>query len=229
MVADLLGRLAHDFNNILGIIIGNLDVLGDLKCGNPAVNDLAKEALDAATGGSALTKRLLAIAGRQTLRPASVDLGALLPDLAAAWRRSLGPSLRIDCALAPEPWPVFADRSELRAALVALAENAATAMPGGGILTIGAENRSVAAAQGAPLGLAAGDYGMIELRDTGVGIPPASLPRIFEPFFTTKQGVRGSGLGLSVVAGFARQSCGCIDVESEAGRGTIARLFLPRA
>jgi signal transduction histidine kinase len=224
--AELIGRLAHDFNNLLGIVIGNLDVLNDLGTGGEGVAQLVGEALDAALRGTDLTGRLLAAAGRQALRPAPVAPAVFLAELARSWRSALGPDIGVAVDVAADAWTIAADPGHLTACLGNLVDNARAAMPDGGLLTVTAGNRD-AVVEAAPV--SPGDYGVIELRDSGTGIPPSLLPRVCEPFVTTKQGLGCTGLGLSVVAGFARQSGGHLELESELGAGTIVRLLLPRA
>ncbi len=229
-IGNLTGGMAHDFNNLLGVIIGNLDMLQECKRGDAEVEELAGDALDAAQRGADLTRRLLAFARRQALQPRRIDLNDLVTDITRLLSRTLGETVEIALDLAPELWPVVADPAQLEASLTNLATNARDAMPGGGGLVIATANRRLDADYaGQHTDLAAGDYVMIEVSDTGGGIPPDILGKIFEPFYTTKELGKATGLGLSMVFGFMRQSGGHIDVYSEPGVGSIFRLYLPRA
>jgi PAS domain S-box-containing protein len=229
-VGQLTGGMAHDFNNMLGIVIGNLDLLrlgGGL---NPEQSELVGDALEAALYGADLTRRLLAFARRQPLQPQRVDINGLVSNTIRLLARTLGEHIPIRIDLAPEPWPVLVDPAQLEASLVNLATNARDAMPHGGRLTIATANRVLDADYAAAhVDLDPGDYVMIEVCDTGAGIPPDIMARVFEPFFTTKEPGKGTGLGLSMVFGFAKQSGGHINVYSELNQGTTFRLYLPRA
>jgi CheY-like chemotaxis protein len=180
--------------------------------------------------GAAVTRRLLAFAREQPLEAAPVDLAVLLPDLAENMlSRTLGGTVRVATDVETGLWPVLADATELQVALLNLAINGRDAMPGGGVLTLSAENVRCGAAQGgAPGGLSPGEYVAVSVADTGNGMSEEVLARAFEPFFTTKEVGRGSGLGLSQVYGFSKQSGGDVEVRSEVGRGTTFTLYLPR-
>ena len=233
-IGNLTGGLAHDFNNLLGIIIGNLDLLRGQPGGgitkDPNLEQLTAEALDAALRGADLTRRLLAFARRQTLQPQRTDLNELIEGISKLLRRTLGTDIEIKLNLEPQVWPVNVDPSQLGASLINIVNNARDAMPNGGTLTIATSNRQLdedyAAAQA---DLAPGNYALIEVSDTGSGIPPEMLNHIFDPFFTTKEQGKGTGLGLSMVFGFIKQSAGHVNVYSEVGHGTTFRLYLPRA
>ncbi len=233
-IGNLTGGLAHDFNNLLGIIIGNLDLLRGRPGGgiskDPQLEQLTGEALDAALRGADLTRRLLAFARRQTLQPQRIDLNELIEGISKLLRRTLGADMEIILNLEPEVWPVNADPSQLGASLINIVNNARDAMPEGGTLTIATSNRQLdedyAAAHS---DLVPGDYILIEVSDTGSGIPAEILDHIFDPFFTTKEQGKGTGLGLSMVFGFIKQSSGHINVYSEVGHGTTFRLYLPRS
>jgi len=230
VIGNLTGGMAHDFNNLLAVIVGNLDVLRSLMAGNATVDELGGEALGAALRGAELTRRLLAFARRQPLQPIQIDVNSLVSDITKLLSRTLGEQISIDVSLAPDLWPVVADPAQLEAALTNLATNARDAMPKGGRLTITTANRELDedyAAQHPEV--VAGKFTMIEVSDTGTGMPPQVLGRIFEPFFTTKEEGIGTGLGLSMVFGFMKQSGGHINVYSEPGVGTTFRLYLPRA
>jgi signal transduction histidine kinase len=228
-VGQLTGGLAHDFNNLLLVIIGNLDQLLESKTGDRLVQELARHALEAAQRGADLTRSLLAFARRQPLRPQRVAINDLVHGIARLLARTLGERVEISLALAPDVWPVVADPAQLEAALTNLATNARDAMPRGGHLTIVTANRHLDddyTSQHADV--TAGDYVMIEVSDTGTGMPPEIMAQIFDPFFTTKGRGEGTGLGLSMVFGFMKQSGGHINVYSEPGVGTTFRLYLPR-
>jgi PAS domain S-box-containing protein len=232
-IGNLTGGLAHDFNNLLGIIIGNLDLLraqpGNGVTKDPNLNQLSNEALDAALRGADLTKRLLAFARRQTLQPQRTDLNELIEGISKLLRRTLGTDIEIKLDLEPKAWAANVDPSQLGASLINIVNNARDAMPNGGTLTIVTSNRHLDEDYvAAHADLAPGDYTLIEVSDTGTGIPPELLNHIFDPFFTTKEQGKGTCLGLSMVFGFTKQSAGHINVYSEVGHGTTFRLYLPR-
>jgi PAS domain S-box-containing protein len=233
-IGNLTGGMAHDFNNLLGIIIGNLDLLrglpGASAVTDPKIDQLASEALDAALRGADLTKRLLAFARRQSLRPQRINVNELVQGISKLLNRTLGDDIEIKLNLGAEVWPVDADPSQLGASLINIGNNARDAMPNGGVLTIATSNRNLDEDYAAVHPeLMAGTYTLIEVSDTGTGIPQEMLNHIFEPFFTTKEQGKGTGLGLSMVFGFVKQSAGHITVYSEVGHGTTFRLYLPRA
>jgi PAS domain S-box-containing protein len=228
-IGNLTGGLAHDFNNLLGIIIGNLDLLGDDSLDRALQKELRKDALESALRGSDLTRRLLAFARRQPLRPRVVDVNALVSEITALLKRTLGENIEFHMNLADELWPIRADAAQLEAAMLNLATNARDAMPRGGKLIIRTANTPLDDAYVAQHAeLAAGDYVLIEVCDTGIGMSAEIAARIFEPFFTTKEAGKGTGLGLSMVFGFIKQSGGHINVYSEESKGTCFRLYLPR-
>ena len=229
-VGQLTGGIAHDFNNLLGVIIGSLDLLKQARKDDPEEAEaLAKDALEAALRGSELTGRLLAFARRQPLRPLRVDLNDLVTNIVRLLSRTLGENVEIKLKLAPDCWAVVVDPAQLESAIANLATNARDAMPRGGQLMIATSNRHLDADYvGQYADLQPGDYALIEITDTGTGVPPEMLHRIFEPFFTTKGVGKGTGLGLSMVFGFMKQSGGHINVYSELGHGTTFRLYLPR-
>jgi signal transduction histidine kinase len=228
-VGQLTGGLAHDFNNLLLVIIGNLDDLIDSKKTAPAEQELARQALEAAQRGADLIRSLLAFARRQPLQPRRIAINDLMRGTAKLLDRTLGERIAVTLELAPDVWPVVADPAQLEAALTNLATNARDAMPKGGRLTIATANRHLDEDYGSQhADVAPGDYAMIEVSDTGSGMPPELLAQIFDPFFTTKERGEGTGLGLSMVFGFMKQSGGHINVYSEPGAGTTFRLYLPR-
>jgi signal transduction histidine kinase len=228
-VGQLTGGLAHDFNNLLLVVIGNLDQLIESKRNDAAVQELARQALEAAQRGADLTRSLLAFARRQPLRPQRIAINDLVDGIARLLGRTLGERIEVSLALAPDIWPVVADPAQLEAALTNLATNARDAMPRGGRLAIVTANRQLDedyVAQHAEV--TAGDYATIEVSDTGIGMSPEIAAQIFDPFFTTKGRGEGTGLGLSMVFGFVKQSGGHISVYSEPGVGTTFRIYLPR-
>ncbi len=229
-IGQLTGGMAHDFNNILGVIIGNLDLLKPLVGADALASELCAEARDGAVRCADLIRRLLAFARRQSLRPAQNDVNALVGDLSRLLGRTLGEHVTLTLDLDAALWPVKVDSSQLEAALINLAANARDAMPKGGQLTIASRNATLDTGYAAQHpDVSAGDYAVIEVSDTGTGIPPEIVGRIFEPFFTTKETGHGTGLGLSMAFGFVKQSGGHLTVYSEPGLGTTFRIYLPRS
>jgi PAS domain S-box-containing protein len=230
-IGQLTGGLAHDFNNLLLVILGNLSLLAEIL--PPEDEDAlgcCGEARDAALRGAALIRSLLAFARRQPLKPELIEINALITDQMVLLRRTLGERVEVTTDLSADLWPVMVDAAQLEAALVNLAANARDAMPKGGHLTIATKNRRLDSdyAERHPE-VTPGDHAMIEVSDTGTGMSEAVISHIFEPFFTTKERGSGTGLGLSMVFGFIKQSGGHVNVYSEVGVGTTFRLFLPRA
>src|SRR5712675_157454 len=228
-IGNLTGGMAHDFNNMLGVIIGNIDLLRDLRKDDADVDELTREALDAAFRGAVLTRRLLAFARQQPLRPQRVDVNELVSGITRLLSRTLGEDIEISLDLSAEVWPVVVDPAQLEASLTNLATNARDAMPNGGRLMVVTSNRYLDADYAAQHSeVVPGAYVVIEVSDTGSGMTQEVINRIFEPFFSTKARDKGTGLGLSMVFGFIKQSGGHISVYSEPGIGTNFRLFLPR-
>lgn len=225
VIGQLTRGLAHDFNNLLMAIIGNLEMVLGRLC-EEAERRLISAALDAAERGADLTSRLLAFARRQPLRPEPVDLDANVASMADMLRSALGGMTRVELDLAPAVPTAFVDPKQLDLVLLNLAINARDAMPNGGTLRIATGYEAVGEAT-RPEHPPAGEYVIVTVTDTGVGMAPELLGRIFEPFFTTKEPGRGSGLGLSQALGFVHQSGGGIRVASTPGRGTTIRLYLP--
>jgi PAS domain S-box-containing protein len=226
-IGKLTGGIAHDFNNLLAAVIGGLSLLerrASLSGEQGRVLGMTKRA---AEQGSVLVQRLLAFARRQKLEPHSVDFGALRDAVSDLLAHTLGGLVDIVWKVDRGVWNVFADQAQLELALVNLIINARDAMQNGGTVTISAENRSVAADD--PPDFACGDYVLLSVTDTGTGISPENLENVLEPFFTTKDMGKGSGLGLSMVYGFAKQSEGAFRISSKLGEGTTAELWLPRA
>jgi PAS domain S-box-containing protein len=230
-VGQLTGGLAHDFNNMLAGVSGHLELMKlRLKMGR--LEDL-RERIDAALGvtqrAAALTHRLLAFSRRQALDPKPTRVNELVASMTDLFTRTAGPAIELDNRLAPDLWPVFCDPNQLESALLNLANNARDAMPDGGTLLIETANVTLdAAAASHHPGLQAGEHVVVKVSDNGSGMTPDVLARAFDPFFTTKPMGQGTGLGLSMVYGFATQSHGHVRIDSEPGRGTTVRLTLPR-
>ena len=229
-IGNLTGGLAHDFNNLLGVVIGNLELARPSLRDDQELDEMVGDAIEAAWRGANLTRRLLAFARRQSLQPARLDINELVGNTVRLLRRLLGEDIEVVLDLSDEIWPAMVDPAQLEASLANLANNARDAMPRGGRLTIKTSNAELDADYAAVHpDVAVGDYVVIEIGDTGVGMSPETASHIFEPFFTTKEPGRGTGLGLSMVFGFLRQSGGHVNVYSEEGVGTIFRLYLPRS
>jgi PAS domain S-box-containing protein len=228
-LGQLTGGVAHDFNNILTVITGTIGILADGVADRPPLAAIAKMIGEAAERGGELTRRLLAFARKQPLQPRETDVNALIVDTVNMLQPSLGAKIEIVSALAPHTWPALVDPSQLATALVNLALNARDAMPAGGKLTLETGNVELDAAGVDTAELSRGSYVAITVTDTGTGIPMAIRDRVLEPFFTTKDERKGTGLGLSMVYGFVSQSGGHLTIDSEEGRGTSVRIFLPRA
>ncbi|AWI89388.1 hybrid sensor histidine kinase/response regulator [Methylobacterium sp. DM1] len=225
-VGQLAGGIAHDFNNVLQAIIGYSDLLlASHRPTDHAFQDIMQIKQNANRAAS-LVRQLLAFSRRQTLRPEVMDVGEALSDLTLLLKRLLGERVQLDFRHGREIWPIKADVNQFEQVIVNLAVNARDAMPGGGSLTIRTANCPVDGER--PVGIPAGDHVMIEVTDTGEGIPPEVRQKIFEPFFTTKEIGKGTGLGLSTVFGIVNQSGGAIDVQSQVGEGTTFRIYLPR-
>lgn len=219
----LTGGIAHDFNNYLAVILGNLDLLEEHLAGDPKARELIGAALHGAIRSQELTHSLLAFARRQPLEPKVVDVGEAIRDTAKLLERTLGEDIVLTVRVEPGLWPVLVDSAQLASCIVNLARNARDAMTNGGQLSISASNSPADTADAIP-----GDCVVIEVADTGPGIPPQVLSNVFEPFFTTKPVGHGTGLGLSMVYGFVTQSGGDIRIQSRLGEGTQVRIFLPR-
>jgi signal transduction histidine kinase len=226
-VGQLTGGVAHDFNNLLAVILGNAELVADRL----GTDDKQVRAIThAATRGAELTQRLLSFSRKQALRPETVDLNACVTGMTDMLRRTLGETIEIELILASGLSSSEVDPGQLESALLNLAVNARDAMPQGGRLTIETADIELdddyAATQG---DVTPGRYVQLSVTDTDVGIPSENIEHVFEPFFTTKDVGEGSGLGLSMVFGFAKQSGGDVAIESEAGQGTTVTLFLRRA
>jgi len=232
-VGQLTGGIAHDFNNLLTVILGNAELLAEHPHADPRSRELARMTRTAAERGADLVRRLLAFSRRQPLVPVAVDVEALVAEMAGLLHRALDEHVEIRCQAQPDLWRALADPTQLESALLNLCLNARDAMPGGGRLTL--HLRNVAGGAGSVPGSGPdeegpdGDCVCISVADSGTGMPDEVAARAFEPFFTTKDVGAGSGLGLSMVYGFARQSGGQVRIESAPGQGTTVHLCLPRA
>ena len=229
-VGQLTGGLAHDFNNLLTIIIGNAEELAQIHAPDADARWLAEATMQAAERGALLTSRLLSFARLQTLSPRKVHLGELLAGLEVLIRRTITENITITLAADRDVWPVEVDPSQLENAILNLAINARDAMPHGGQITIRASNIIIGQDDPRRQEAFVGErYVTITVVDNGCGMPPHDIERAFEPFFTTKEIGKGSGLGLSMVWGFVRQSRGFAEITSELGNGTSVNLFFPIA
>ena len=229
-VGQLTSGIAHDFNNMLSIIVGSLEVIRQrLAQGRTDIDKLLDNAMDGATRAATLTHQLLAFSRQQPLAPVSVDVNGLVSKLGELLRRALGETIALECVLAGGLWRCSVDPSQLENAILNLAVNARDAMPGGGRLTIEAQNAFLDDEYAADhLEVAAGQYVLIAITDTGTGMPPEIVHRAFDPFFTTKAEGQGTGLGLSQVYGFVKQSGGHVKIYSEVGHGTTVKAYFPR-
>jgi len=226
-IGRLTGGIAHDFNNLLTVVSGNAELLHD-EAANDRVARRASAIRRAADQGERLTRQLLAFSRRQMLRPEPVDLRERTSDIAEMLSRSLREDIEVSVEIPQDLWPVAVDPGEFELALLNLGVNARDAMPNGGRFSVEAHNLSLPCRDAVSAGLV-GDFVVVILSDTGTGMIPEVQARAFEPYFTTKEVGVGSGLGLSQVYGFARQSGGAALIESEIGWGTSITLYLPRA
>jgi len=228
-IGQLTGGVAHDFNNLLQVIVGNIEFLIQAAKDAPAMLSRATSALLAAQRGAQLTRHLLAFARRQPLNPVPVNPGRLIQGMTELLRRTLGEQIQIEAMIAGGLWNTLVDPTQLESAILNLAINARDAMPQGGKLTIEVGNAFLDDAYATEHAeVAAGQYVMLAVSDTGAGMSPDVVARAFEPFFTTKPEGEGTGLGLSMVYGFVKQSAGHVKIYSEPGQGTTVKLYLPR-
>ena len=231
-IGQLTAGIAHDFNNLLTIVIGNLDN-ARMRLDAAASRDRVARALEMASDGAqraaVLTQRLLAFSRQQPLAPRPLDINKAVAGISEVLRRTVGETITIETVLAGGLWPAFADSHQVENAIVNLVVNARDAMPDGGEITIETANAHLDEAYVASFGdVAAGQYVVFSVTDTGTGIPRDILPKVFDPFFTTKEVGKGTGLGLAMIHGFAKQSNGHIRVYSEVGQGTTVKVYLPR-
>lgn len=229
-VGQLTGGVAHDFNNLLQVVTGNLDiVIRNLPEEERRLRRAAESAMNGARRAATLTHRLLAFARRQPLSPKRLNPNRLVQGMSDLLHRTLGETIEVEAVLAPNAWPVEVDASELENAILNLALNARDAMPGGGKLTIETANTHLDQDYvRLNAEVATGQYVMLSVSDTGLGMGQDIVSRVFEPFFTTKDVGKGTGLGLSMVYGFVKQSGGHVRIYSEPGEGTTVRIYLPR-
>jgi PAS domain S-box-containing protein len=229
-VGQLTGGVAHDFNNMLAVVSGSLELLGRRTgVDDPRSASLISSALEASRRAGNLTQRLLAFSRQQPLKPEVLDPNKLVGGMSDLFRHSLGAAIQLETVLAGGIWRIHADQNQLESALLNLAVNARDAMPDGGRLTIETQNahldhRYVAREPGVPYG----QYVLLAVTDSGFGMPPDVIAKAFDPFFTTKEVGKGTGLGLSQVYGFVKQSGGHIKIYSEIGEGTTVKIYLPR-
>jgi signal transduction histidine kinase len=229
-LGQLTGGVAHDFNNMLSIIVGNLDlVLRRLSGEDARARVFAENALAGARRASELTKRLLAFSRMQPLQPASTDVNKCVSDMSELLRRTLGEGIELEAVLGGGVWRAIVDAPQLESALLNLVINARDAMEAAGRLTIETANAELDQAYAdAHVEVTAGQYVMIAVTDTGPGMTEDIMSRAFDPFFTTKRAGEGTGLGLGQVHGFVKQSKGHVKLDSEIGKGTTVKLYLPR-
>jgi len=228
-VGQLAGGIAHDFNNVLSAIMMATDfLLNAHKPTDPSFQDIMQIKQNANRAAS-LVRQLLAFSRRQTLRPEVLDVREVLADLTMLLRRLIGENVTLEMSDGRDLWPVKTDLSQFEQVIVNLAVNARDAMPDGGKLEVRTRNIGAADCARYPYKeMPAADYVLVEVKDTGVGVPPELIEKIFEPFFSTKEVGKGTGLGLSTVYGIVKQTGGFIYLESEVGKGTTFRIFLPR-
>ena len=226
-VGQLTGGIAHDFNNLMTIVIGNLERLEQQFRDDPAVHRSVKGALAGAERGASLTQKLLAFGRRQPLTPQRIETNKLIGNMTELLQRAVGEHIAVEFDLASGIWPIEVNPNQLENALLNLAVNARDAMPQGGVLKFETKNVVDPAIGGETQ--ATGPFALLTVRDNGEGMPPDVLSRVFEPFYTTKAIGAGSGLGLSQVYGFVKQSNGYIDIVSTIGDGTKVMIYLPRA
>ena len=229
-IGQLTGGVAHDFNNLLQVIRGNLELLESAVANDERARSRLANAVHASERAAQLTRQLLAFARRQPLEPQVINLARLVTDMADMLRRTLGEGIEVETVVAGGIWNTLADPAQVESAILNLALNARDAMPTGGRLTVEILNASLDEAYVSQTdGVTAGQYAQIAVSDTGQGMSTQTRERAFEPFFTTKGDGKGSGLGLSMVYGFVRQSGGHVRIYSEAGHGTTVRIYLPRS
>ncbi|MDP9031685.1 MAG: ATP-binding protein, partial [Pseudomonadota bacterium] len=227
-IGGLTGGVAHDFNNLLQVVAGNLHLLARHEPDNPQVQRRVSAAIAAVERGAKLTSQLLAFARRQPLSPAVYNPLRIYEGLGELLQRALGETIHIDVQLPQDPWCINVDRNQLENALLNLAINARDAMKGEGVIRITGENIILNPPDCAGKSINPGEYVRLAVADSGAGMSPTILARAFEPFFTTKPNGHGTGLGLSMVFGFVRQSGGHVEVESVEGSGTVVQMYFPR-
>ncbi|MCG2630395.1 PAS domain S-box protein [Bradyrhizobium sp. WYCCWR 13023] len=228
-VGQLSGGIAHDFNNLLTVIIGNAEHLSEQLKARPDLRQFADDICESGERGAELTQRLLAFSRRQLLQPRTIDCRELILSMLKLFKRTLRENIEIRTTFGSGTIQAFADRAQLESAVLNLALNAQDAMPSGGHLTLSTEIAAIDEDYRAlHPEVASGSYALISVTDDGEGMTPEVIERAFEPFFTTKEVGKGSGLGLSMIYGFAKQSDGHVSIYSEQGLGTTVRIYLPR-
>ncbi|NIL16466.1 ATP-binding protein [Pseudomonas sp. AN3A02] len=228
-IGGLTGGVAHDFNNLLQVVSGNLHLLARHEPDNLQVQRRVSAAIAAVERGAKLTSQLLAFARRQPLSPAVYNPLRIYEGLGELLQRALGETIQVDVQLPQDPWCINVDRNQLENALLNLAINARDAMKGEGVIRITGENIILNPPDCAGKSISPGEYVRLAVADSGAGMSPTILARAFEPFFTTKPNGHGTGLGLSMVFGFVRQSGGHVEVESVEGSGTVVQMYFPRS
>lgn len=228
-IGGLTGGVAHDFNNLLQVIAGNLHLLARHEPDNVNVQRRVSASIEAVERGAKLSSQLLAFARRQPLSPAVYNPRRIFDGLGELLQRALGETIQIEVTLPAEPWCIHVDRNQLENALLNLAINARDAMDGEGTIGLIGENIVLDESSCAGKDIPAGDYVRLSVIDRGAGMPPDVLDHVFEPFFTTKTDGQGTGLGLSMVFGFVKQSGGHIEIASDVGEGTRAQMYFPRS
>lgn len=227
-VGQLAGGLAHDINNILAVISGNLELTGN-GVTDAASREAIQRAQEAVDMGTSLNRRLLTFARQRKTQPVKFDVNAHVRQVTSMLGQTLSERVAVSTQLAPDLWPTLADPHEVENAILNLAINARDAMPEGGKFHVATRNVTLDAAAVGHMEARGGDFVCITVSDTGIGMPPEVRERAIEPFFTTKEPGKGTGLGLSSVYGFIKQAGGHLSLESETGKGTKVHLYLPRA
>jgi signal transduction histidine kinase len=231
LTGRLTGGVAHEFNNILAVVVGNLDlVIGKLTGADPSIQKWAHRAMSAALRGKDLTEKLLTYASNRPLEAERQDIGKVIKGAVPLFAATVDGATEFNWSVEDELWPVVTDRSVLESALLNLVLNANQAVTGPGSVQLRALNMTARnGRQALTGGVTPGDYVAIEVRDDGAGMEPEVLRQAVQPFFTTHEVGEGTGLGLSMVYGFAQQGGGHLEIESERGLGTTVRILLPRA
>jgi PAS domain S-box-containing protein len=228
-IGGLTGGVAHDFNNLLQVIAGNLHLLARHERENANVQRRVSASLAAVERGAKLSSQLLAFARRQPLSPAVCNPQQIFEGVGELLQRALGETIQIDVRLPEDPWRIYVDRNQLENAILNLAINARDAMQGEGTIVLSAANVCFDSEFCAGKGIVPGEFVRVTVSDSGIGIPPQVLEQVFEPFFTTKADGQGTGLGLSMVFGFVKQSGGHVEIDSTVGEGTRVQLYFPRS
>jgi PAS domain S-box-containing protein len=226
-VGQLTGGIAHEFNNLLMVVVGNIELLQSQLPDDGDLKRIASTAMKGAMRGAEMTQRLLTFSRKQTLAIVPIDLNGLVRGLHDMLRRTLGETITLEVEYAENLPKTMADRGQIEGALLNFVLNSRDAMPKGGTIIVRTSNTTLDAEAAAKADVDPGDYVSLEIADTGHGMTAETIEQAFEPFFTTKDVGEGTGLGLSVVYGFAKQSGGLVEIDSEIGRGTTLRLSLP--